>query len=743
MFASITDYAAVYDQAYRASRGDHTSSDAAVLPSLVMSFCCASGCGALLDVSGGQGRLRTLAEEAGLRALATDLVADPERGVLALDLAGFDGAAVGRLREAAARHFAGTRHLTTCFDVLEHVDREHLAAALRSLWELADRIVVASVSTRPSSRDNRFHATILPWPTWLRLLELAGFAVVADAAGHFAPATRCLPGGGDPLVDHWRAVDPFGDVAEGEPRYLVLEKLPGARDWAAAAAEMEGLLDLRHRRDKRARFAPAAGQRIALNLHYAQEYPHFRALLDVLPRRDLMLLVRDGFMPEVQRRAILGLFARNGVETHLYQRAEELPWAAIAGRCLITAAESGVATGHALSQQVVGLARLHGCRTVLLQHGIWPAAFPGRIAAFASEHVVTWGSGDARALAGNLRPLLGASAPWGTLPPAQEKRIGSPRYADQLMPVHGDGLAAWLGVARGGYNRVVLLATKDLRGRLDKPNLDAGLLASLGRAVEAHPETLFLLRPHPANSALDLLALRRPNLRFLDETCGITADLQMCRILPLVDVVVTTPSTLVLDAAVSGKATIVYGPGQRAPYGHFEAVDPDRIATVIGDDAVLADAVHRAGSFREANAEAVDGPFYERFAALLATPPQPAQEYPGAALAATVSLGAEIEARWCEAERLRAEAGQAAVALGEARGALEATGTLLRQATDALAGAGASLAAVRQEAAEDAALAQAARHQLAALTASTSWRRTAPLRRAVDAVRHLTRRNVT
>jgi hypothetical protein len=414
LYASVTDYAAVYNHAYRARRGSHTSFDVGVLPPLLASFCRESGVSALLDVSGGQGRLAEVLGGLGIDALTTDLAAAPGGSAIAFDLSCYSEADVARVRQEAERAFRGAPHVTCCLDVLEHVDREHLVAAVRNLADLTARLLVVSISTRPSSCDNLFHASIFPLATWIRVFEIAGFRLLP--ASHFAPATRQLVSGqdsADPLIDRWRAIDLFADTCEGEPRYLILEKTADVSDWGAVNAEAEDLLDVAYRREKRRQFLAPENATFLLSLHHVQEFPFLRALLDVLPRDAVQVILRPypHCIADGNRRAITGFLARTGVRTHVYERAEELPWSELAGSILISAAESGCALNLVHGLQIAALARLHGCRTCLLQHGIWPRNFPGRIVTFGSEFVLTWGAAEERILQQNQHRLGAADVP--------------------------------------------------------------------------------------------------------------------------------------------------------------------------------------------------------------------------------------------------------------------------------------------------------------------------------------------
>ncbi len=740
MYASVTDYTAVYNNCYRDRRGSHTSFDVGVLPPLLASFCREVGGGALLDVSGGQGRLAEALNGLGIRALTTDIAAPAGRPVIGFDLSRYSGADVTRVRQEAERAFGGAPHVTSCLDVLEHVDREHVFAAVRNLAGVTARLLVVSISTRPSSRDNLFHASIFPLSAWIRLFEIAGFRLLP--ASHFAPATgRRISGqnAADLLVDRWRAIDLFGDIGEGEPRFLVLEKTADAPDWVAVSAKTEELLDVAYRREKRRQFPAPENARFLLSLHHIQEFPLLRALLDVLPRHTVRVILRPNFIGDLQRRAIIAFLARNGVCTHVYERAEELPWLELAGSTMISAAESGCAVNHICGLQISALARLHGCRTYLLQHGIWPRSFPGRIATFGSESVLHWGAAEERILQQNRHRLAAVDVPWGVFHPGQVRRIGSPRYTDQLLPIHPDGLAVRLDIQRDRFGSVALLATKRAYGRSARSEVDAAFHAAMRRLIEMRAETLFLIRPHPAHGEEGLSDLQYDNVRVLDETCCVAADIPLNRIIPLVDQVIAPISTVALDGAVSDKPVIVYDGAQPQTYDHLEAVPAEQLPELVGRSDALSKARHRARLFRAAYAEALDARFYEHFAGLLAEPMAIVGK-PDVALATAVSLTAEVEQQWLEVQRARAEASKLGAQLEAATAAARSqVEVLMKEATTASQDAEVLIneaTALRRDL-------ELAQRQVKRMRKSLSWRITKPLRRLARAVRHLTLQRVT
>lgn len=643
MYASITDYGALYNDAYREWRGEGTSFDRAVLPPAIAAFCRAHGLARVLDVSGGQGILAQELVARGIAAVTTDYGARPGDSVLPFNLgAHAEDAAASVLRAMGPE---GGAWLTTCLDVLEHIDREHLADALQNLAWLTPRLLVVSISTRPSSLDNLLHSTLLPLRAWVLAFKAAGFAFRGLDPFPGASVSRRFPDEDrHRLIRRWQAADIFADAGAPEPRYLVFERVGEPRPFAAVKAAVDRLCDVAHRAEKRRRFTLPEGMNVNLSLQYTQDWSLLRPLLDVLPRHRVRVLLRRNpgmtLDPDLAR-AIRSFLRRNGVAVLEFEDAAELPWPELRGEALVAATESSIASPHLQGYQLAALARLHGCPTFLLQHGIWPRAFPQQVITFASEHVLTWGGEEERRLHAGRHDWLGAAVPWGALAPGQALPFGSPKLADaQIGPFAP--LDARFGHDPARHDRAVLLGTKNLKGIWGLNNLDDRFLERLDALTRRHPRTLFILRPHPVDGADSFLSLREPNVRCLDEVAAALADIAPIRVAPMVDVVATSPSSMIVDAAAAGRPVLVYGTGQPIEFEGVEAQDLDALDAVLsgGDAAPLAAA---SAAFRARYAEAATPEFYDRFAARLAGP-APAVPDRFVAAAATLSTVA-VEAR--------------------------------------------------------------------------------------------------
>ncbi|MGO4441567.1 hypothetical protein [Rhizobium sp. RAF56] len=615
MYASVTDYSAVYNDAYRLRRGQHTSFDRNVLPPLVAEFCKGFTCTRLLDVSGGSGGLGRELKKYGIETTTTDFGSLPNSNVINFNLSDFGRDQLDRVLRAVDP--ARGPYLTTCFDVLEHIDREHVARAVHNLAILTNRFLVVSISTRPSAFDNLLHATLMPIPTWTRAFEAAGLRLMQRNAFASGTTRKSFPTTDEHrLIHRWIASDLFSDAEAGEPIYLVFEKKETTGAFSDIQPAIDFIVDVAYRKTKRVQFGSNNGRRFNFNIHHAQEWSLLRPLLDVIPRKNCRFLIRPEFIfPDIFR-AIRSFLARTGVEVVEYSDVGELPWHDLKGELLISGAESSVGWGHLQSHETVAVARLHGCHTYLLQHGVWPRSFAGRILTFASERVLTWGREDERRLNDRKHKIFEAEVPWGVFPPEQAFPIGSPKFSDQLIGPY-PGLAARLGFDASSYDRTILVGTKNLRERWGIDNISDRFLGELESAITRNERTLFLIRPHPADSAETFAAVRNTNVRILDELAGVLSDTPLARVMPYVDMVVTSPSSLVVDAAVSDKPVFVYDTGQPIEFDKMQAAPFQQFEDQTGIEDELCRLREVSRDLKSRYSEAVDDSFYSKFANLL------------------------------------------------------------------------------------------------------------------------------
>lgn len=155
----------------------------------------------VVDVGAGNGKFAEALGLLGVGARSFDLRESP--AVFVLDLA---QAVPADARERATNDWGGP-WLTTCLDALEHIGHADLGSALHALNLLTANYLLVTISHRPSSQHNRFHASVLPPDTWMDLFHHAGFEGCHDPlpfGDASEPATVT-----DPLIAHWIALNPF------------------------------------------------------------------------------------------------------------------------------------------------------------------------------------------------------------------------------------------------------------------------------------------------------------------------------------------------------------------------------------------------------------------------------------------------------------------------------------------------------------------------------------------------------
>lgn len=637
-YASTTHYESLYATDYFGHSENAASFDTARLPPLLARLCAELSTRRMLDVGGGSGLLRRLMAAHDVEVTVADYAPPGDDG-LRLDLsAPVEGARL----EAEVRARTGGAHLTTCFDVLEHLDPEHLAAALANLNALVADRLLASISTRPSSRDNRFHATVAPRATWLELMAAAGFE--PDERQPAEALSAPFPGGPDDestwIVRHWLRVDPFGDAAAGEPWYVLFRKVrPVRADLAAFVAEV---LDIGHRAEKRRRFKPPRDLRLYLNIHHLQDFLVLRPILDVLDRTQVEVLHRRGFWEPKPDALIDGFFARCGVRTRAYRLLSELPWRALAPGHLLSAAESTVGTSHVLSQQVVAAARLSGWPTTLLQHGVWAEAFPGRVVSFASDAVLAWSQEHAAGFSTTDAHVLGRRAPRGVLKPGQVLLAGSPKHAECEFGGPVDLVRRKLGRATAAYRRCVLVGTNLHWGPHGAGA--AAAKASLACLIARTPDVLFIVKLHPSERVEAYEDLRAPNVVLLDEYVCLAMDLQIPRLLASVDAVVCSLSSLLVDAAYCGTPVLQYETGSALSYAGLAPTPFADIEQLLqgGDEALAARG--KGAALKRVYASVNASGFYTALSRRLEAPVSEA--FSDVEAAAIFSLASEAERNW-------------------------------------------------------------------------------------------------
>ena len=206
-----------------------------------------------------------------------------------------------------------------------------------------------------------------------------------------------------------------------------------------------------------------------------------------------------------------------------------------------------IARAHKAGHTLLTRARAGGLSTFTLQHGLenigltYKDHLHGEEIRFAAGRIFIWG------------PREGL-APW-VAPETRDKVVplGSPKAAP--LP------AAAMDLRQGDWSQVVGVFENLHWHRFSELYLERAL-EDLAAAAEARPDTLFLIKPHHAGRWLSRNPQRlapRPNLVVIDPTDSAWEPYTAPDLIASVDAVLTTPSTVALDAARSGRPVAVLG----------------------------------------------------------------------------------------------------------------------------------------------------------------------------------------
>ncbi|MCZ3380156.1 MULTISPECIES: hypothetical protein [Rhizobium] len=569
MWASKTDYAKLYSPEYFGKSSGSASYNGSDFERVFFNLCKANNIDSLVDVGSGSGKLKQSAVSAGMTVFSCDF--DPvDKDAFHFDLSLEDAEAAATLYNQIGDRVGSAEYITTCLDVLEHIDIEDVSNALWNLHTIIGNLAVVSVSTRPSSRGNKYHSTVLPLSTWKYLFELSGFEIVDP---HFCSEGRRIlpPTSNDPLlglVSHWAQADIFKDRLDGEPTYLLLRKAKRPTDKESRLIKIDAVLDIAYRKEKRLAFHERRLQAIALNIGHFQDFLTLRPLLDIIPRGQCSALIRGDELQSDEMSMIVGHFERNGIPIIIYRTVAEIDWRGLSVRTLVSGSESTAAVSHALNAQVIEAAKLWGVKTVLLQHGIWIEPMQDREINFASDTILAWGAEHERFSSGK-HSAAGISRSYSALNNGRFKAAGSPKFHDSLLQTNSDVLRWRLGIDISNYSEHVLLGTNLKWAQHHDERLH--ILAGIRRMIQSNPEKLFIVKPHPSERHSEYAELRADNTLVLDDILLGCLDLSVSRLLGGIATVVSSLSTLLLDGAVLGRRCIQYDTGNRL---HYELCKP-------------------------------------------------------------------------------------------------------------------------------------------------------------------------
>jgi len=584
------DYQSLYVQDYFGHQ-EGAASFPAQFPEVFAGLVREVGGGAVLDVGAGNNELIRRLRGFGLDGFSLDLRGDEARSVLSFDLTKFDADLCASVQGRVAEAHPGGPHVTCCLDVLEHLDRNDMATAIWNLRELSVEWLLLSVSTRPSSRYNLFHATIMPKRSWRSLVQAAGFEVTDHASIADLASRRDYPDDENCWsVNQWRRVDPFRDAFDPESFYLLLRRRPEPVDkleFEATAARLLG-------RGGHAAEPPSLrdGTHLVFLLGHYQDFLQYIPFWDILPAaRFTVLWPGDPFGVVGHRRvkAIEAWMKGRGIRVRHVASTGELDWGSLPGprRALIASSDSTASASHLFCSAFVLEARAQGVATFQIQHGIWPrASFPHPIRFYAAT-ILSWSDeyrdGFPRAAA-DIGPSQGAFVV-----------TGCAKFDDYAGPSRLD-LADLLGEWVEPYSKRVRVAT-NLHWPLH--HLGSEVMPRLYDTARAMPDTLFVCKLHPVHDLDDAAIGDRPkNLLLLDEFACLFAGLTTSQLVRACDAVVCTRSTVALEAALANRPLVVL---ETQNPNRYEGVEPVAIADMESEvRRILAmDASRGSGHFRD------------------------------------------------------------------------------------------------------------------------------------------------
>ena len=540
----------LYGRAYFAHPPDSFSFDQVVLPEILAEFCVSAGMPGVVDIGAGNGMLGQILRKKSLRCLDVDINDRSDADFLSENLTSSDPKLPVRLRAAAGAYCDGP-FLVSCLDMAEHVDIEHLADFIYNLASVIERFGIISISTRPSSRANLFHASILPIDTWKYMFDAVGLKVTPVTALQKHRSEQQFRSDSQELlaVSHWQKRNIFQDDPSHQ-HYFMLEKHGEiAVERESFRKRLDDVLDIGYRRAKRTLVAGLDLPVLVYHVLFVQDWPFLRSMLDLWPAGRVRVLIRPDLIVPGYRELIESFLRRLDVpfatsETIAAAEQALYEWQVPRGSLFVTATEGLPTFVHGLGSLVSVAARRRGLTTVCLQHG---HDLPGSLV-MGSQF---FGAVDLRSVAQCESALAGEQA-------CRPLALGSLKHLDTAIQASDpDALPFRLG-GRARHFRKRLLIGTNLHWTVHCD--EAGAIFSwLRAALLRYPDILFVLRPHPDDYATFSIAADLPstNLAVVDEAALLCIDWPVSRLLQSVDAVLSTPSTLIEDALVARRPTAI------------------------------------------------------------------------------------------------------------------------------------------------------------------------------------------
>lgn len=552
--ATITGYQKLYGSGYFAHAPNASSFDQDGLPSAIIRYCRGGQYSGIIDVGAGNGLLGCLMREAGFKCLDVDVTCRSDDNFVHCDFSSHDAGAISRINRWSLEE-CDSGALVTSFDMAEHVDPEHISNFVYNLSEITKSDALISVSTRPSSRANIYHSTILPIDSWKYFFSLVGLEAEEASDMQDLRSNRQFRSDTQELlaVSSWQKRNPFEDH-ESHQHYLRLRRTrplgPSRED---VRNNINKVLGISHRFIKRAG-VPARLPRLFYLVSFIQDWSFLRSFLDVWPSAKVFVIIRRDSLVPAYADLIEAYLTRVDVDfasvTSLRAATSALArWDGRKGDLFLTATEGMPTLLHSLASRVTLEARRRKMTTATFQHG----AIVYHQTCHAAQFFIAMDAPSCTA----FERSSGAAGACTALNLGAPKRIDATLARSDVNPI-----PFRLRSLAQHYRQRILVAT-NLHWLAHDQEGAASIAKWLVTAAKRYPGVFFMVRPHPDDWRFfeTSLLLSLPNVLTLDEITLLCLDWPLSGILATVDGVVSTHSTMVGDALAADKPTAIIPSG--------------------------------------------------------------------------------------------------------------------------------------------------------------------------------------
>ena len=436
--------------------------------------------------------------------------------------------------------------------------------------------------------------TLRPLSMWRRLFALAGYVVVAEDERSIVSDSESPTW--SPRA-HWHRLNPFREPGAGARTAFTLERTSRNINAATTRRVMLAMLGA----PLACEIPPALfdeERHAVFVVGSYQEFRQYQPLWAQLPVASFSVIRRTGRNEpgwHEREQCMDEWFAARRISSSAVRSVAGVEWErwTHTRTTLVVGADSTAYDGHLWNGALILAARERRWRTVQLQHGIWPNAGQHQPMTMLSDTVLTWSTEFARQLMQQKAWPDGSVQPRATVTGVRFVSTGHPpfdRYAESPGVQLEDVLGDW--VIR--YRHRVLVATNlhwSQHGEGHRVNPAILDLAS------RMPDTLFLVKPHPVHDLDDEFLQACPeNVQVLDEICSLLADVDSTRLVLATDGVVSTQSTVALEAALAGKPFLIVDTANPNSYEHVQATPVDQLPAGV---AALLDEPRDAAAFRD------------------------------------------------------------------------------------------------------------------------------------------------